>query len=105
MRNDIDVNYGDIIQIYIGLDKVFSIEFEKEKAIEKTNVILLKKIDQMQGTRVVFDYAMLAVMKYFRREPLLYQWLRCEQRKGMISQKARNYLLQCVKNKGVYEKI
>lgn len=104
MRNDIYVDYGDIIQIYIGLDKVFSIEFEKEKAIEKTNVILLKKIDQMQGTRVVFDYAMLAVMKYFRREPLLYQWLRCEQRKGMISKKVRNYLLQCVK-KGVYEKI
>ncbi|MDU0964039.1 MAG: hypothetical protein E7A67_03360 [Peptostreptococcus anaerobius] len=100
-KNEIEgFKYGDCLEIYIGLDCIRSISFEREiKSFYSQNEIL-RKIKSYHGDEIPLDISFSNIAISYKDDTDIFSWIKEKIKNGKISQRAFNELkINCYKNR------
>lgn len=97
-RKRIYIDYGDVIEVYQGLDLRFRIEYRKDKK-NYSDTKLYNMISKQRGKIVDIDVGMYEVGKYFLHDKQVYTWLQKRYRLGTVPEGARQLLIKEIKKR------
>ena len=100
-KNEIEgFKYGDCLEIYIGLDCIRSISFERESKSFYSQNEILRKIKLYHGDEIPLDISFSNIAISYKDDTDIFSWIKEKIKNGKISQRAFNELkISCYKNR------
>ncbi|MDY6308157.1 MAG: hypothetical protein SPL71_08910, partial [Oribacterium sp.] len=84
-----EISFGRRIQIFVGLDIVWQLDFEKEKTTVKDDEdALLQQLTSKHGAVIPVPHAVRNILVGMRNYPKIYQWLQKCMKDGIMHEPA-----------------
>ena len=82
------LSYGLSIQVVIGLDVIWKIDFKKQQPIAKDEIEILKRITNVSGTTISAPHSLQNILVGMNRYPQICQWIRKCIKSGTIKEQS-----------------
>jgi hypothetical protein len=84
-----ELSYGLSVQVVIGLDVVWQIDFKKQQPIiAKDEIEILKRITNVSGTKIPVPHSLRNILAGMNRYPQIGQWIRKCIQEGTINEQS-----------------
>ena len=84
-----ELSYGVSVQVVIGLDVVWKIDFQKQQSIIANNEVeILKHISRVSGASIPAPHSLRNILAAMSRYPQICQWIRRRIREGTINEQS-----------------
>ena len=84
-----NISFGQSIEVWQGLDLLWSVEFVNEKATHSENdELLYNQLISCKGRFIVFPHRFVGVADKLKESPKVLDWLRITMRSGTIREDA-----------------